>query len=240
MNCRVLALAAEPVVVPVEAVRVRVGDVPEHREVRPGNVLAIQVRWRRRNAVSRVRGCAVPWRGWRRRARRGWRRRYHWSAAGRREGQHGMELDPVRRDSPLAMLVVEEADPGDGRGARQVREARARDCVPQSRSNVERARWMRRPATAWAVQPADGNSTIIVRPVVGLAITRCTSPSDSIFAETRRALTWKVVCSIPPRRSCVRCSGALMRAAPHSPAPATGVPPQPDAACCPPPPGLFV
>jgi len=37
-----------------------------------------------------------------------------------------MELDPVRRDSPLAMLVVEEADPGDGRGARQVREARAR------------------------------------------------------------------------------------------------------------------
>jgi uncharacterized membrane protein YccF (DUF307 family) len=37
-----------------------------------------------------------------------------------------MELDPARRDSPLAMLVVEETDPGDGCGAGQVREARAR------------------------------------------------------------------------------------------------------------------
>jgi hypothetical protein len=37
-----------------------------------------------------------------------------------------MQLDPVRRDAPLAVLVVEEADAGDGGGAGQVREARAR------------------------------------------------------------------------------------------------------------------
>src|SRR6185312_647170 len=86
-----------------------------------------------------------------------------------------------------------------------------RDCVPHARSKVERARWIRRAATEWIVQPADGNSAIIVRPVVGLAITRCTSPSDSIFAETSRAFTWKVVRSIPPPRSCVRRAGARCR-----------------------------
>jgi hypothetical protein len=64
-----------------------------------------------------------------------------------------------------------------------------REVVPQSRSNVERARWIRPAATDRVVQPGEGNSTIIVRPVVGLAITRCTSPSDSIFAERSRAFT---------------------------------------------------
>jgi hypothetical protein len=55
-----LALAADAVAVSVEAVRIRVGDVPAYGEVAEGDVAAVEIRWRWRDADRRVRRRALP------------------------------------------------------------------------------------------------------------------------------------------------------------------------------------
>lgn len=106
----VLGLTADSIVVAVEVVRVRIRDAPEDGEVAVGDVGAVEVRRRRRNADSRVRGGAVParWRwGWR---RWGWRRR-PWAQA--RKAQDRVQFDRVRGDPGLPVVVIEERNPDD-------------------------------------------------------------------------------------------------------------------------------
>jgi hypothetical protein len=58
-----LLLAADPVAVAVEAVRVRVGNGVDHAEVAVGDVVAVEVWRRRRDAHVGVARMAVPRRG---------------------------------------------------------------------------------------------------------------------------------------------------------------------------------
>src|SRR6266480_1275925 len=97
-----LGLAADPVAIPVEVLRVGTLDVPEHAEVAVRDVRALQVRRRKRDADVRIGGGAV--------SRRRRRRRRDGSAARRAEGHDRVELDAVRGGSLLAAGSVEEAD----------------------------------------------------------------------------------------------------------------------------------
>src|SRR5436190_17475634 len=93
-----LALAADAVVIAVEAMRVRVRHVPQHAEAAVGNVRAVEVRRRRWEALVRIRGRAPA----SRRRRRRWRRRRRCAEA--LEAEHRMELDGVRGDADLAVV----------------------------------------------------------------------------------------------------------------------------------------
>jgi hypothetical protein len=137
-----LRLAADAVVVPVEAVRVRVGHVPAHTEVAVGNVPAVEVRWRRRDADRRVGGRALPARRWRGRWR-GLRTR----EAG--EAEHGWSSIPFRASPVCPWRKSKKATP-------------TTRALAQTRAALRAAAiCLRRLAVAPVVQSEDGVSAII-------------------------------------------------------------------------------
>lgn len=123
-----LTLAAHPVLVSVEAMRVRVGYVVPNAEVPVRNVAAVEVWRRRRDADGRVRGMAVT-RWWRRgRRRRRYSTRSPQSTASGLRGSLGSSIgaealepalvhvdlpEPARDELPAEIAVAAEDDVGE-------------------------------------------------------------------------------------------------------------------------------
>ncbi len=126
-----LRLAADSVVVAVEVVRIGLRHVPQHLEVSIGNVRAVEVGRRWRNALVRVRRRAVRAGRWR------WRWFRRRSAA---EPQDRVKLDRVRGYAGLPVEEVEEGDARhDGVAAKLHRVPRLAHLTASSRRRPRRA-----------------------------------------------------------------------------------------------------